>query len=111
MVVVLVVIARAATGLGGGLLQGERAGGKHGLQIGSGFAVMAATDSGERTTVHEKWPPIRELCQRLHHRIAHLRGADLGGAFAVDVGRAQALGPAPFARRLRCAGRRLPGSG
>jgi len=34
--------------------------------------------------------------QRLHHRVAHLRGAHFGGAFAVDVGGTQALGQHSF---------------
>ena len=46
---------------------------------------LAATTSSSRG-----WGGLR--LQRLHHGVAHLCCADLGRAFAVDVGRAQALG-------------------
>jgi len=52
--------------------------------------------------LHDLWDALS--AQRLDHGITHLRGADLGRAFAVDVGGAQALGQHRLDRRFNAVG-------
>ncbi len=63
--------------------------------------ALGAHGSGLRTVKNKARPPLQvpgffmgagRSAEGFNHRIAHLRGAHFGRAFAVNVARAQALG-------------------